>query len=93
MIRYHLPENMRYSTLSEREIFYILLDLASLGLSLEKPLTARLMLVPGKKESEKSEFESIYFCNSRMMKLKRLTKAPSNDLYENAEKIKFIRFL
>jgi len=27
------------------------------------------------------------------MKLKRLTKAPSNDLFENAEKIKFIRFL
>lgn len=78
---------------SEREIFYILLDLASLGLSLEKPLTARLMVVPGKKENEKSDFESIYFCNSQMMKIKRLTKAPSNDLFENAEKIKFIRFL
>jgi len=77
---------------SEREIFYILLDLLSLSLSLNKPLTARLMPIPGKKESDRSEFESIYFCNSKMMKLKRLSAPSVKDLYENAEKIRYIKF-
>jgi len=77
---------------TERELFYILLDLASLSLSLNKPLTARLMPIPGKKESDKSEFDSIYFCNSKMLKLNRLSAPPVKDLYKNAEKIRFIKF-
>ena len=78
---------------SEREIFYILLDLVTLGMTLKKPLTARLMPIPGKKENEKSEFDFMYFSNSQMMKLRRLTKAPSKDLFDNADKIKFIKHL
>lgn len=45
----------------------ILLDVAALSLALDKPLTARLMPVPGKKAGEPTEFDFPYFANSVAM--------------------------
>ncbi len=45
----------------------ILLDVAALALALDKPLTARLFPVPGKKAGERTEFDFPYFANSAAM--------------------------
>lgn len=45
----------------------ILLDLAALSLRLDKPLTARLVPIPGKKAGDAIEFDFPYFANSRVM--------------------------
>ncbi len=50
------------------ELAAILLDLASLATRLGKPLTGRLMPIPGKKVGDVTEFEFGYFANSRVMK-------------------------
>jgi uncharacterized protein (UPF0210 family) len=50
------------------ELAAILLDLASLATRLGKPLTGRLMPIPGKKVGDATEFEFGYFANSRVMK-------------------------
>lgn len=47
----------------------LLLDLAALSLRLNKPLTARLMPIPGKKVGEKTSFDFGYFANSRIMEI------------------------
>jgi len=48
----------------------LLLDLAVLSLRLDKPLTARLMPIPGKEAGELTEFDFPFFANSRVMKIK-----------------------
>jgi uncharacterized protein (UPF0210 family) len=48
----------------------VLLDLASLSTRLGKPLTARLMPIPGKKAGDQTDFNFSYFANSRVMPLK-----------------------
>ena len=48
----------------------ILLDLATLALRLDKPLTARLMPVPGKKAGDPTGFNFEFFANSRVMALR-----------------------
>lgn len=45
----------------------LLLDLAALALRLGKPLTARLMPVPGKVAGDLTEFDFPYFANSRVL--------------------------
>jgi uncharacterized protein (UPF0210 family) len=45
----------------------ILLDLAALALRLDKPLTARLMPVPGKRAGDPTNFDFAFFANSRVM--------------------------
>ncbi|MBA4383648.1 MAG: DUF711 domain-containing protein [Anaerolinea sp.] len=52
---------------SVEELSAILLDLGSLATRLGKPLTARLMPIPGKKVGDETEFDFGYFANSRMM--------------------------
>jgi uncharacterized protein (UPF0210 family) len=47
----------------------VLLDLASLSSRLGKPLTARLMPIPGKKAGDSTKFDFAYFANSRVMSL------------------------
>jgi uncharacterized protein len=47
----------------------ILVDLASLSSRLGKPLTARLMPIPGKKAGDLTGFDFAYFANSRVMSL------------------------
>lgn len=48
----------------------ILLDLAALALRLDKPLTARLMPIPGKSPGEPTDFNFPFFANSRVMAIK-----------------------
>jgi uncharacterized protein (UPF0210 family) len=47
----------------------ILLDLATLALRLDKPLTARLMPIPGKSAGDATDFDFPYFTNSRVLAL------------------------
>jgi uncharacterized protein (UPF0210 family) len=47
----------------------ILLDLAALALRLDKPLTARLMPIPGKAAGEPTGFDFAFFANSRILAL------------------------
>lgn len=47
----------------------LLLDLSALALRLDKPLTARLMPIPGKKAGDETNFDFGFFVNSKVMKL------------------------
>ncbi len=51
------------------QISALLLDISVLALRLNKPLTARLMPIPGKKAGDLTEFNFDYFVNSRVMAL------------------------
>jgi uncharacterized protein (UPF0210 family) len=51
------------------QISALLLDICALALRLHKPLTARLMPVPGKKAGDETTFNFDYFVNSRVMAL------------------------
>lgn len=51
------------------ELAAVLLDLAALSTRLQKPLTARLMPVPGKRAGDETGFEFPFFANSRVMAL------------------------
>jgi uncharacterized protein (UPF0210 family) len=47
----------------------ILLDVAALACRLHKPLTARLLPIPGKSAGDPTGFDFAYFANSRVMVL------------------------
>lgn len=47
----------------------LLLDLSALALRLDKPLTARLMPIPGKKAGDETNFDFPFFTQSRVMAL------------------------
>ncbi len=47
----------------------LLLDISALALRLDKPLTARLMPVPGKKGGDETNFDFGFFVNSKVMNL------------------------
>src|SRR6185369_6922062 len=47
------------------EMTPLLLDLCALAMRLDKPLTARLLPVPGKKAGEATEFDFGFFANSK----------------------------
>jgi len=49
------------------QISSILMDLATLSLRLDKPLTARLMPIPGKKAGDSTNFDFPFFANSKVM--------------------------
>jgi uncharacterized protein len=51
------------------QLFAVLLDVASLSTRLAKPLTARLMPIPGKKAGDPTGFDFAYFANSKVMPL------------------------
>jgi uncharacterized protein (UPF0210 family) len=53
--------------ITPEEIEPLLLDIASLSLRLNKPLTARLMPIPGKKVGDKTDFNFDYFANGRVL--------------------------
>jgi uncharacterized protein (UPF0210 family) len=55
------------------ELSAVLLDLAALAQRLDKPLTARLMPIPGKSEGEPTGFDFAYFANSRILGLRSKT--------------------
>jgi uncharacterized protein (UPF0210 family) len=54
---------------SEEQLAAVLLDVAALSLRLDKPLTARLMPVPGKAAGEPIHFDFGFFADSRVMAL------------------------
>jgi hypothetical protein len=51
------------------ELVPLLLDLSALALRLDKPLTARLMPIPGKQAGEETNFDFAFFAQSKIMKL------------------------
>lgn len=51
------------------EMSPLLLDLCALAMRLDKPLTARLMPVPGKGAGDATDFDFGFFANSKVMKL------------------------
>lgn len=51
------------------QIAALLLDLSALAMRLDKPLTARLMPIPGKKAGDPTGFDFAFFANSRVMAL------------------------
>jgi uncharacterized protein (UPF0210 family) len=54
---------------SPDQIAAVLLDIAALSLRLNKPLTARLLPIPGKSAGEMTDFDFDYFVNGRIMAL------------------------
>lgn len=52
---------------SANQIAAILMDIAFLAVRLNKPLTARLMPVPGKKAGEITDFDFEYFANGKII--------------------------
>jgi uncharacterized protein (UPF0210 family) len=54
---------------SAEQIAALLLDLCALSLRLDKPLTARLMPIPGKKVGDVTNFDFGFFANSKVMAL------------------------
>ncbi|HET59158.1 MAG TPA: DUF711 family protein [Chloroflexi bacterium] len=53
--------------ITEDQLFAILLDLAVLSKRLGKPLTARLMPIPGKAAGDLTDFKFPFFTNARIM--------------------------
>jgi uncharacterized protein (UPF0210 family) len=53
------------------ELAAILLDVATLAVVADKPLTARLMPVPGKRAGEVTEYSFSYFSNGQILDVKR----------------------
>ena len=51
------------------QVAALLLDISALALRLDKPLTARLMPVPGKKAGDATGFDFSFFANSRVLAL------------------------
>ena len=72
------------------EMSPLLLDLCALALRLDKPLTARLMPVPGKRAGDATEFDFGFFANSKVMKLDsaplNLPILASQNIHLNARK-------
>jgi len=62
---------------TEDQIAALLLDLCALALRLDKPLTARLMPIPGKSAGDPTGFDFGFFANSKVMALEaqKLEKA------------------
>jgi uncharacterized protein (UPF0210 family) len=52
---------------SVEQIAALLLDISALALRQHKPLTARIMPIPGKKVGEETQFKFDYFANTRVM--------------------------
>ena len=55
---------------SDTELAGILLDVATLAQHLDKPLTARLMPIPGARAGDITQFDFDYFANGRVLDLK-----------------------
>jgi len=54
---------------SEDKLYALLLDIASLAIKLNKPLSARLMPIPNKKAGEMTDYTFEYFVNSKIMEI------------------------
>jgi uncharacterized protein (UPF0210 family) len=54
---------------TSEQLVPLLLDLSALALRLDKPLTARLMPIPGKKAGDETNFDFAFFAQSKVMAL------------------------
>jgi uncharacterized protein (UPF0210 family) len=54
---------------TSEQLVPLLLDLSALALRLDKPLTARLMPIPGKKAGDETNFDFAFFAQSKIMAL------------------------
>jgi hypothetical protein len=71
--------------ISVEQIYALLLDLAALALRLDKPLTARLMPIPGKQAGDPIGFDFAFFSDSRVMPVQA---EPLNRMLAGNENIK-----
>ncbi|MGB9673246.1 MAG: DUF711 family protein [Anaerolineales bacterium] len=69
---------------TEDALTALLLDLAALALRLDKPLTARLMPIPGKKVGEETTFDFGFFANSRILPIK---EGRLSGLFQHSERL------
>ncbi len=76
--------------ITEQELFYILLDMCTLSVRLNKPLTCRLMPIPGRNAGDDVQFDFEYFASSKVIDFRRLTGENKNDLFNRNEK--FLKF-
>lgn len=53
--------------IGEDELAGILLDLATLAVRLDKPLTARLMPIPGARAGDRTQFDFAFFANGQVL--------------------------
>ena len=72
--------------ITEKELFYILLDLCIISIRLDKPLTARLMPIPGKKQGDPVDFDFEYFSSSKIMDIRRISGVNEKDIFSRKEK-------
>ncbi|MHA2088559.1 MAG: DUF711 family protein, partial [Promethearchaeota archaeon] len=72
--------------ITEQELFYILLDMCTISVRLNKPLTCRLMPIPGRNAGDEVEFDFEYFASSKVIDFRRLTGENKNDLFNRNEK-------
>ncbi|MHA1336236.1 MAG: DUF711 family protein [Promethearchaeota archaeon] len=77
--------------ITEREIFYILLDICTISVILNKPLSARLMPFPGKKAGDEISYDFEYFANTKVLNYRKIPENKKKDLYYNKEK--FFQFI
>lgn len=98
--KYNLDSLILYSTMcgagldvvplpgdiTERELFYILLDICTISVTLNKPLTCRLMPIPGKNSGDEVEFDFEYFAPTKIIDFRRLVGDNKNDLFSRNEK-------
>ncbi len=69
---------------SENALSALLLDLAALSLRLNKPLTARLMPIPGKTVGEETNFDFGYFANSHIL---AIDESPLSGLFSTSQRM------
>ena len=72
------------------ELAALLLDVGALALRLNKPLTARLMPMPGKQAGGEIAFEFPFFANGRVMAIERKTR-PLGGLLNGSESFDLAR--
>ena len=72
---------------SEDQIAAIILDLATLAVKLNKPLTARLMPVPGLRAGDMTKFNFEYFANARVIASR--ASASTIKIFETTHFVKF----
>ncbi|TFF63703.1 MAG: DUF711 family protein [Promethearchaeota archaeon] len=73
-------------SITEKELFYLLLDICTISLTHNKPLTARLMPIPGKESGDEIEFDFEYFAPTKIIDIKRLEKDNPKDIFSSNEK-------
>jgi len=103
--KYNLDSLILYSTMcgagldvvplpgdiTERELFYILLDICTISVNLNKPLTCRLMPIPGKNAGDNVQFDFEYFAPTKIIDFKRIMGENKNDIFNRNEKnLKFL---